>query len=133
MKGGAPLPLERRSHAQPDKRALVVTKAFLRAVEALEMTRADVAVVLGISEASLTRLFQGGRLIEPSTKEGEIAVYFLRLFRSLDALCGGNRENSVKWFTSPNTHLSGIPTQLVKSIGGLVEVTGYLDAMRGKV
>jgi len=124
---------EKSQQAARTKKTLVITKAFLRAVEFLKMSRNDVALLLGISEASLTRLFQGGRTIDPPTKEGEIATYFLRLYRSLDTLFGGNRENSVKWFTSSNTHLGGAPIELVKSIGGLVEVTGYLDAMLGKV
>lgn len=124
---------ENSQQAARTKKSLVVTKAFLRAVEFLEMSRSDVALLLGISESSLTRLFQGGRTIEPPTKEGEIATYFLRLYRGLDTLFGGNRENSVKWFRSSNIHLGGVPIELVKSIGGLVEVTGYLDAMRGKV
>jgi transcriptional regulator with XRE-family HTH domain len=124
---------DKTQQAERTKKSLVITKAFLRAVEFLEMSRSDVALLLGISEASLTRLFQGGRAIEPPTKEGEIATYFLRLYRSLDTLFGGNRENSVRWFKSSNTHLGGVPIELVKSIGGLVEVTGYLDAMRGKV
>lgn len=111
----------------------VITKAFLRAVERLDMSRSEIALVLGISEASLTRLFQGGRAIEAESKEGEIALYFLRLYRSLDTLFGGDRENSVKWFKSSNVHLGGIPIEIVKSIGGLIEITGYLDAMRGKV
>jgi transcriptional regulator with XRE-family HTH domain len=124
---------EKGQQAERTRKSLVITKAFLRAVEFLEMSRSDVALLLGISEASLTRLFQGGRAIESPAKEGEIATYFLRLYRSLDTLFGGNRENSVKWFKSSNTHLGGVPIELVKSIGGLVEVTGYLDAMRGKV
>ena len=111
----------------------VVTRAFLKAVEFLEMPRSDAALILGISEASLSRLFQGERVIESPTKEGEIAIIFLRLYRSLDTLFGGDRRNSVKWFKSPNTHLGGVPIELVKSIEGLVEVTEYLAAMRGKV
>jgi transcriptional regulator with XRE-family HTH domain len=116
-----------------EERSKVVTKAFLRASEALGMSRQDIAAVLGISEASLSRLFQGERHVDAALKEGEIARYFLRLYRSLDSLFGGSRENSIKWFSSPNRHLNGVPANLVKTIGGLVEVTGYLDAMRGKV
>ena len=123
----------RADQVSDETRSRVITKAFLRAVGFLEIARSDVALVLGISEASLSRLFQGGRTIEIRSKEGEIATYFLRLYRSLDTLFGGKREDSAKWFKSANTHLGGEPIELVKSIGGLVEVAGYLDSMRGKV
>lgn len=119
--------------AESTKKSSVVTKAFLRSVNLLEMSRADVSALLGVSEASLTRLYQGGRVIDLATKEGEIAVYFLRLYRSLDTLFGGNAVNAIQWFKSRNSHLGGVPLELVKSIGGLVEVAGYLDSMRGKV
>jgi transcriptional regulator with XRE-family HTH domain len=116
-----------------EERSKVVTKAFLRASESLGMGRQEIAAVLGVSEASLSRLFQGSRHVDASPKEGEIARYFLRLYRSLDSLFGGNPADTTKWFSSPNTHLGGTPAELVQTIGGLVEVTGYLDAMRGKV
>lgn len=119
--------------AKKTERSRVLTKAFLRSGESLRLSRGELAAILGISEATLSRMFQGERMIDPSLKEAEIARYFLRIFRSLDTLFGGDEENSVRWFKSRNTHLGGIPAELVKTIGGLVGVAEYLDAMRGKV
>jgi hypothetical protein len=54
------------------------------------------------------------------------------MFRSLDALLG-DTESCRKWLHAENTHLGGVPAELVRSAEGLVHVIRYLDAMRGKL
>ena len=73
-----------------------------------------------------------GHPLSPKDKEGEIALLFLRIFRSLDALFGGRETDMQKWFDSPNRYLNGIPRHHVKSLQGLFDVVTYLDAMRGQ-
>lgn len=68
----------------------------------------------------------------PATKEGELAVLFVRLYRSLDALLGGNDEQARSWIHAENHHLHGTPADLIRSVTGLMHVTEYLDAMRGR-
>lgn len=115
----------------PD-RAAVLTGALMAAARSLSLSQRDVARVLGISEASASRLARG-RPIDPDGKEGELALLVLRLFRSLDALVGGNEDNLRKWLRARNAHLGGVPAELIRSVTGLVHVAEYLDAMRGKV
>jgi transcriptional regulator with XRE-family HTH domain len=111
--------------------ATVLTKALLRAADHLGLAQRDLARILGISQASVSRLPR--RPIEPSSKEGEIALLFLRLYRSLDALVGGDAEKGRAWFLARNEHVDGVPSTLVLTIPGLVHVVEYLDAMRGKL
>ncbi|MEE9395353.1 MAG: MbcA/ParS/Xre antitoxin family protein [Planctomycetota bacterium] len=111
--------------------AAVLSRALLRAAEELEFARRPLARVLGVSEATLSRL-SAGRNIDPESKEGELARLFLRLYRSLDALVGGDREKARLWFQAENSHLNGRPEELVTKVEGLVRVIDYLDAMRGK-
>jgi len=111
----------------------VLTRAVLRAADNLGLAQRALAAVLGVSPASLSRLYKGSRLIDPRSKEGEIAVLFLRVFRSLDALMGGSREKSQKWLQAENVHLGGAPVQLIETVPGLVHVVQYLDAMRGNL
>ena len=68
-----------------------------------------------------------------AAKEGELALVFLRVYRSLDALVGGDDEKARRWLGAPNAHLHGVPLQLMRRVDGLVHVAEYLDAMRGKV
>jgi hypothetical protein len=116
----------------PPDPAATLTKAVTRAAEALGLRRKALARTLGISAASASRLFQG-RAIDPETKEGELALLFLRVFRSLDALVGGGEVNMRRWLHAHNDHLGGTPAELVQTVTGLVGVAEYLDAMRGKV
>jgi transcriptional regulator with XRE-family HTH domain len=112
--------------------AAVLTRATLRAAEKLELSQRDLARLLGVSPASMSRLARG-RTIDPHTKEGELALLFLRLFRSLDALVGGDEVAARAWFHARNLHLDGVPAELVAKVDGLVHAVEYLDAMRGRL
>jgi len=114
-----------------DRSSRVLTKALVRAAHTLGLSQRALASVVGISESSASRLNRGRR-VDPGSKEGELAVLFLRVFRSLDALLGGNEEASRKWMHAANHHVGGVPAQLIRSVTGLVRVAEYLDAMRGK-
>lgn len=109
----------------------VLTKALVRAARAMGLSQRSLAAIVGISESSASRLNRG-RLVDPASKEGELAVLFLRAYRSLDALLGGSDEAARKWMHADNHHLHGVPARLVCSVAGLVRVVDYLDAMRGK-
>ncbi|HEX7019956.1 MAG TPA: antitoxin Xre-like helix-turn-helix domain-containing protein, partial [Gemmatimonadaceae bacterium] len=65
----------------PDPGA-VLTKAVLRAATLLGLRQRELAAVIGSSEASVSRL-QAGRTLDPGSKEGELALLFLRAYRSL--------------------------------------------------
>jgi transcriptional regulator with XRE-family HTH domain len=115
---------------QPDPTD-VLTRAVLRAGEQLGIAAKDLARILGVSRSSLSRMTRDRR-IEPDTKEGELALLFLRVFRSLDAFLGGHRENCRRWLNAYNHHLAGVPAELLTQVTGLVFVAEYLDAMRGR-
>jgi DNA-binding XRE family transcriptional regulator len=118
--------------AVPDpRRAEVLTRAVVGATRQLGLTQKTAAATLGVSEATVSRLSRG-RSIDPATKEGELAVLLVRLFRSLDAMVGGNAEQARAWLHAPNHHLQGTPAEMIKGVAGLVRVVEYLDALRGK-
>lgn len=112
--------------------AAVVAKAALSAAERLGLTNRHLAAVIGLSEASVSRM-QNGRGVEPESKEGELALMFVRLFRSLDALMGGDDTNARVWMHAMNDHLGGTPADRIRTVEGLVDVVQYLDAMRGRL
>ena len=119
------------SAAADPRRNVVLTRATLRAAGLLGLARKDLAVVLGVSPSTLSRLDE--RPLDPARKEGELAVLFVRLFRSLDALLGGDALKAKAWLHARNTHLGGVPAERIRTVTGLVDVIEYLDAMRGKV
>ena len=110
--------------------ALVLTKATLRAAAQLGLSNADLACVIGVSEASASRLKTYARMIGPDTKEGELALMLVRVFRSLDPLVGGNENKRIAWMESYNKALLGIPRQVIRKADGLVRTLSYLDGMR---
>ena len=110
----------------------VLAHAVLAAAARLGLRNRQLAMVLGSSEASVSRL-QHGRGLDPETKEGELALLFLRIYRSLDALVGGDDEKARAWLHSQNDHLRGVPAERIRAVEGLVDVVQYLDAMRGRL
>lgn len=118
--------------SRDDEQKIVLRKALLRMAELMELSRKKLCAILGLSEASLSRLYDGKRFIDPNSKEGELAAMLLRLYRSLDALFGGNQAQCRLWLRAENQHLSDTPIQLIQTIQGLTIVITYLDAMRGR-
>ena len=110
----------------------VLARALLNAAGRLGLRNRALASVVGMSEASMSRL-QHGRPLEPTSKEGELALLFLRLYRSLDALVGGDDAKARLWLHAANDHLRGVPAERIRTVEGLVDVVQYLDAMRGRL
>ncbi|MEO5589681.1 MAG: MbcA/ParS/Xre antitoxin family protein [Gemmatimonadaceae bacterium] len=111
---------------------LVLAKAALSAAHRLDLRNKHLAEIIGTSEAFVSRL-KSGRGLDPQRKEGELALLFLRLYRSLDALVGGDDVKARAWLHAENSHIRGIPAQRVRTVEGLVDVVQYLDAMRGRL
>ncbi len=112
--------------------SLVTARAALSAASRLGLTNRHLATVIGTSEASVSRM-QHSRGVDPASKEGELALMFVRLFRSLDALVGGNEVQARAWMHAMNDHVGGVPAERIRTVEGLVDVVQYLDAMRGKL
>jgi Protein of unknown function (DUF2384) len=110
--------------------AAVVTKGVMRAAGRLELPNRALAAVLGVSEATVSRMGAGAYQLDPVGKPFELAVLFLRLFRSLDAIVGGDVAVARAWLRNPNTALGAAPMRLIESVAGLVHVVAYLDARR---
>ena len=111
---------------------VVLAKAVLNAATRLDLRQRELAAVLGASEASVSRL-QRGREIDPASKEGELALLFLRAYRSLDTLVGGDDDRARAWVKAPNDHLGGVPAERMTTVHGLVDVVQYLDSLRGRL
>lgn len=112
--------------------AAVLSKAVARAAERLNVSRVNLARILGLSPSTVTRLYAGDYLLEQHRKEWEFALLFVRLFRSLDSIVG-DENTARKWLNSENKGLNARPIELISHTEGLVRVVHYLDASRGLV
>ena len=117
---------------QPEK-GQVVTTAVLRAAETMGLTAKRLAAVIGASEPTVSRMKSGAFVLDDKGKPYELAVLLIRLFRSLDAIVGGETKVLRQWLVNPNTVLGGKPIDKLETISGLTDVLAYLDARRALV
>jgi plasmid maintenance system antidote protein VapI len=108
----------------------VLAKATARAAALLGLNGAVLAKIIGASEATVSRILRGERVLSPRTKEGELAALLVRLFRSLDALVGNDEGRRLAWMRSHNDTLNGTPAELILKAQGLVLTVAYVDGMR---
>ena len=111
----------------------VVTKALLRAAGRLGVPQKAVSRIIGVSEATVSRMQSGRVTLAPADKPFELAALFVRLFRALDAMVGGDEAAARAWLTSENLALGGVPLERIQSVTGLVDVVAYLDSRRALV
>ena len=114
-------------------RAEVLTKAVLRAATHLKITNRALGKTLGVSESTISRLQTGAKILEPKSKPFEIGALFVRLYRGLDAIVGGDDTVSAQWLKNNNKVLGGRPLDMIQSLEGLVNVIQYVDARRAVI
>jgi len=92
----------------------VLSKAVLRAAERLDLSNTALAKILGLSGPTITRMRQGAYMIERNDKAFELAALFVRLYRSLDAIVGGDDAVAAQWLKADNTALQDKPANLIQ-------------------
>ena len=113
--------------------AAVLTKATLEAATQLGLTNKLLATVIGVSEATVSRMRSGVYRLQRGQKSFELAVLFVRLYRSLDAIVGGDDAVAGAWLKNRNVALAAEPLALIQTVPGLMNVIQYLDARRAVV
>lgn len=123
----------RDPHTSPRSDGALVTKAALRAAARLDVSNKELARILGLSEATISRMGSGSYTLTPEQKPYELALLFVRLYRSLDSIAGGDAAVAKAWLRAENSALGGVPLTRIMSIVGLSETIAYLDARRARV
>jgi hypothetical protein len=108
----------------------VLTRATLRSAKLLGLSNHDLAKSVGLSEASVSRMTTGAKVLEIGTKPAELAALVVRVYRSLDALVGNSDINRELWMGTYNQAINAIPKEAIQSAQGLVRVVAYLDGAR---
>ncbi len=112
--------------------AAVLAKAVMNAADQLGLKQAELAAVLGMHRTAISRLKQNPNL-EPTSKQGELALLLIRIARALFALTGGDKDWIKHFMHSPNHVTGGVPAQQITSIQGLIQVLQFVGALRGKI
>ena len=111
----------------------VLTKAVLRAADRLGLSATELSKIIGSSGSTISRMKKGDVVFQDGSKEFELGVLFVRLFRSLDTIVGGQEDIAKAWLRNENSALAGIPAQKIEKIARMMDVIGYLDARRAIV
>lgn len=112
--------------------AYVLTRATVRAADALGLSGSELGRIIGVSNATISRYRSGNSELRPESKTGELALLLVRVFRSLDPLVGSDSDMRKQWMKARNRALGAIPAELLRSPEGLVRTLAYLDGMRAK-
>ena len=112
---------------------VVLVKAVLNAADRLNVSARRLAAILGVSEATVSRMRTGGYSLVQGQKPFELGTLFVRLYRSLDAITGGDEAVARAWLANHNIALDGYPLERIQTITGLTDVLAYLDARRALV
>jgi hypothetical protein len=113
--------------------SVALTKAALRAAEKLGLKNRILASIIGVSEPTVSRMSRGTYFLQPSEKSFELSALFVRLYRSLDAIVGGDDAVAGQWLKNRNLALQAEPLSLIQTVHGLMNVIQYLDARRALV
>jgi hypothetical protein len=115
---------------QPDP-SHVLGKAVIETADFLGLSAETLGKVLGRDRTSITRL-KKAPAIDPHSKTGELALLFIRVYRGLFAILGGNQAAMKEWLGQNNLALQGKPLAKIQTVMGLSTTVNYVDAMRGK-
>ena len=127
------MPATKSRQVSAADQAAVLTKATLKAASQLGLTNKTLASIIGVSEATVSRMGSGDYTLQLGQKPFELAVLFVRLYRSLDAIVGGDDAVASSWLKNSNAALHGEPIALIQTVPGLMNVIQYLDARRAVV
>jgi transcriptional regulator with XRE-family HTH domain len=120
-----------QQHTKPSS-DVVLGKAIINASKQLGLKQAEVACAIGMHRTAFSRLKKNPSL-DPTSKQGELALIVIRIARALFALTGGDESWIKRFMHTHNKITGGIPAKQIAKLEGLMSVLRFVDAIRGKV
>ena len=71
--------------------------------------------------------------LDPTSKQGELALTLIHITISLDALTGGDTAWMQQFMKSPNKLIGGIPIEQIHNPQGLASVLELVEGLRAKL
>ena len=117
---------------EASQESAVVTKAFIRAGQALGLNGKQLAQIIDVSEAQISRMATGTvELSRSKVHQWGASLLLIRIYRALMTTMGDQGAAKI-WLHSYNTVLQALPINLIESYEGLIDVARYLDFQRGQ-
>ena len=111
----------------------LLTTALARIADLWSLSNAKFGAILGVSQATASRLRSGASTLDPASKSFEAGQFLLRLFRSLDALMGSDDDAARRWLATANLDLGTKPIETIDTFRGLIALCDYVDGFRARV
>jgi predicted transcriptional regulator len=128
------MPVKPKPSHNSSNEGAVLAKATIRAADKLDVSQKVLASIIGVSESVVSRMRNGSFALDRNSgKSFELAALFIRLYRSLDAIVGGDETVAKAWLKNENTALQCRPIDLIQKVQGLLDVIRYLDARRAPI
>jgi len=117
---------------QQVSRDAVLAKAIVNVKEQLGLKQSEIAAAIGMHRTAFSKL-KSNHSLDPTSKQGELALIVVRIARALFALTGGDEVWIKRFMHTRNKITGGVPATQIASIEGLMTVLRFVDAIRGKV
>ena len=111
---------------------VVLSKALLNAANQLGLKPIQLASVIGVHPTAISQL-KINPYLDPTTKQGELALLLIQVYRGLYALSGSDTVWIQYFMNSYNQATKGIPIEQIQTISGLIMVLNCVDALISKV
>jgi hypothetical protein len=112
---------------QSAQEGAVVTKAFIRAGQQLGLSGKQLAAIIDVSEAQISRMGSGLISLHSSNHHSwDGALLLTRIYLGLLSMFG-DLTTAKLWLHGYNTALRGIPVELIANFEGLIDVTRYVE------
>lgn len=112
-------------------RARILSTAVAEVARHLEISSTELGHIIGVSQASASRLMRGEFAVRENAKEWEFAALLVRLYRGLFSIVGNNDQLAKDWLKSRNSAFGNeIPFEVIQKAAGLVHACDYIDAHR---
>lgn len=107
----------------------VLASSLITAGTELGLSNSELAAVLGLHRSAISRLKHRPN-INPDSKQGELALMLIRIYRALHALTDGNPKWMQHFMREPNSLTGDIPARQIQEIGGLMRVMFCVESLQ---
>ncbi len=108
----------------------VLTKSVLRVCDRLKISDHDLATILRVNPSVVARYAQGDYFIYRGSPEWNVGAALINIYKLLANLFDGNDETISRWMYTKNSDFGISPFDMIKQVGGILQLHDYLDEYR---
>ncbi|OAL76796.1 hypothetical protein AY606_12575 [Acinetobacter sp. SFB] len=110
----------------------ILVKASWKAAEHLGLKPEQFIKILHLESVDVN-LSEATLMLDPNSKQEEIALILIRIYKAIYTLNGGDIEWIHHFLNSPNLLTGGIPMEQLKSMDGLLSVLNTVESLQQNV